>query len=163
MMFRFAIFQYALFLPFISSQNGDASFCVEISNNLTDCLFTSNVTTVTTDSTNIDVTACGTCFSNNNYNPSQASCSTATSKICGLLDKCQDSCFVKLNVCQEENDAYYECIFGISYAPTGCLVQCDGSTSDAESDANGASSSRSMSLIGSSIVLAAVMFYETAW
>jgi hypothetical protein len=161
-MFRFAIVTLlVLFLPFISSQSGDFSSCLEILSNVSECFTLNNITT---QEPNADTSSCIACFTNKNffenYDQTKASCSTAKSEICGFLDKCQDACFPTVNGCQDEYDAYYECIFGISYAPDGCLVQCDGTRSDGNSNTNGgtnnsvsSSSMNGMSLIGSSIVL----------
>jgi hypothetical protein len=160
-MFRFALLQFVLFLPFITSQTDGVNTCIALLNATYDCYAKNDNVT---EAPNTDTSACTTCFANNNffnvYDVTKASCSNAKSEICEFLGKCRNDCFPTVSVCQDEYDAYVECAFGIVYAPDGCLVQCDGTTSagtgSSSSAGTGSSSSPSMSLQGSFIVVVTV-------
>ena len=136
-MFRFAIL--VLFLPFLSVKSDNVIPCVEIFGIFEDCFSNSNVTIESPNSD--DATAnCIACLTNNNFfDATTSSCDATTNQVCEFLNICQDDCLPTVNVCQKEYNAYNECFFGGVIAPDGCLVQCDGSTSDGDSSATGES------------------------
>ena len=155
-----------LLIPFISVQSEDFTTCIEILTNSSECFDNNNVTV---EYQNTDTTKCFACFAGknffNDYDQSTVSCAEAKSDICGFLNQCQDACYPSVNVCQKEFDDYYSCFYGVSYAPDGCLVQCDGTTSDGSNnngDANtngggtSASSMKVMPMIASSMLIAIV-------
>ena len=136
-MFRFAIL--VLFFPFLSVKSDNVIPCVEIFGIFEDCFSNSNVTIESPNSD--DATAnCIACLTNNNFfDATTSSCDATTNQVCEFLNICQDDCLPTVNVCQKEYNAYNECFFGGVIAPDGCLVQCDGSTSDGDSSATGES------------------------
>lgn len=162
-MLRFAIFM--LFIPFNSVRSEDFNTCIEILTNSSECFDNNNVTA---EYQNTDTAKCIACFATKNffdgYDQSTVSCDEAKSDICGFLNQCQDACYPSVNVCQMELDNYLSCVYGVSYAPDGCVVQCDGTTSDGsngDSNTNGggtsASSMKVMPMIASSMLIAIAM------
>ena len=162
-MVRFAIL--VLFVPFTAAQSGDYTTCNEISATLTECLVNTNATAII-DPASATTTTCIECLTGENFftnfDGTKASCSTAKSEICGFLNDCQDGCLPKLNVCQEEYDAYNECYLGLAYAPDGCLVQCDGTTSDGDSNTDGGANNSGSSSSSSMTFTASTMFLVVA-
>ena len=137
-MVRFAIL--ILTIPFVFAQNGNYLECVELLNTVSEC-FESNGNS-TTFAANNDPTACVTCFTNEKFFENfdgTASCDEAKSEICDFLVPCRDDCYPTVNVCQEEYNNYVECTYSAVFAPDGCTVQCDGTSSGGGSNTNGGS------------------------
>ena len=120
-----------LCIPLIVAQSSESDVCSSVLTKVADCFVNSNTTTSLPNS---DASSCKGCFTNqnffDNYDQSKATCDSANSDICEYLHKCHDDCFPTTEVCQDEYDSYFTCVFGVGYAPNGCLVQCSGTTTD---------------------------------
>lgn len=124
-------------IPLIAAQSSESDVCSSVLTKVAECFVNSNTTTSLPNS---DASSCKGCFTNHNffdnYDQSKATCNSANSDICEYLNKCHDDCFPTTEVCQEEYDNYFTCVFGVDYAPDGCLVQCNGTTTDSSASKN---------------------------
>lgn len=167
-MIRWIVLLAVVLVPFMAAaQSSDSSVCSDVLTKVAECFANSNTTAAFPTS---DTSSCKGCFTNqnffDNYDPTKASCDTANSEICEYLNICQQECYPTVEVCQNEYDGYFACVFSIDYAPGGCMVQkCertpyDGTSHIGTSSKNAASSQSAnviMWVVTSALTLLAVV------